>query len=262
MSRKHTLYGAVLLILTLFIPHAHVQAASQFRVTLFYTSTLAANAGLTKGEASAPAHTAVFPAGTPAVGYYFEFTGAQPKVTQFQIIQHSPDHSVFKGVVHTLHNIDGSFSNDLDTEPAFAPGKYTLDVLSHGKILATTSFMVKPGIKVLNFFPTTLKVMDAWQNSTSSDPPTRTITFPAGTTDVGYYFEFTGITPKVTTFRVTIYDSTGATYLSGDVHTLHNIVGSFGNSFHNDPAFSKGTYRMTVALQGAPPRSTTFTVGG
>jgi hypothetical protein len=238
--------------------------AAGMSVTKFYTTTkAAADAWSASSSAPAPVHVANFPAGTVNVAYYFEFSGAKPGVSTFQVVQHGPGNDVVKGDVHTLHHVDGSYSNYFYNDPAFGPGTYTLNLQVGKQTIATTSFTIKPGIVIPAFFTITNAAFEAWKKSTSDAAPKRTLAFPAGTTDVAYYFSFAGVTPKVTTFRVDIYnDGTGALFLKGDVHTLHHVSGYFANDFFDHPSFPGGAYRMVIVFNGVIRKTTHFTIGG
>lgn len=241
---------------------APVRAAGGASITAFYTTTKAAYDAWGGANSAPPAHTSTFAAGTTNVAYYLAYTGATPNVTHFQIVQRDTKGGVSKGAVHTLHYAGGSFADYFSNQqPAFASGKYTFELLLDGVPVATTHFTIQRGLAVPAFYATTKSTIDAWQKSTSDTPPARTRFFAAGTANIGYYFSFTGATPKATTFHVDIYRASGALFISGDHHTLHYASGYFGNYFYDQPAFPNGVYTMKVTINNQVYKSTAFSVG-
>ncbi|HWE63854.1 MAG TPA: hypothetical protein VHB98_19245, partial [Chloroflexota bacterium] len=229
----------------------------------FYTISKAAHDAWNAAKnAAPPGPIATFPSGTVNVGYFLSFSGATPNVTRFQIIQRDASGGVIKGDVHTLPYQDGSFSNYFSTQPAFAPGVYTFELLLNGVTVATTQFKIKSGIVMPAFYSASKSDIAAWQNSTAMTPPRRTKIFSLGTNAIGYFFSFSGVKPRVTTFRVNIYAKSGALFLQGDSHTVSYVTGYFSNYFYDKPSFPGGLYTMKVLINGVVARAYVFIVGG
>ena len=234
-------------------------SAAAVHVSSFYTITKS-SFDAWKSGAAAPAAATKFPAGTANIAYYFAYSGAKANSTTFQVVQKDPDGTVVKGEVHKLTSANGVFLNYFYRNPAFAPGTYTFELHLNKLIATTTSFSIKKGIVIPDFYPISKTSFDTWTKSTSDAAPAKTTVFPSGTKNIGYYFSYAGTTPKVTSFRIVINDSSGKALIKGDLHKVSYNTGFFANYFYNDPSFPSGSYSMQIYINEALVKTSTFVV--
>lgn len=112
------------------------------------------------------------------------------------------------------------------------------------------------GPRVTAFYALTQAAYNAWNGGAA---PTRATTFPAGTTNIGYYVDYSSATPGTTHIQVFLRDPSGAVS-KGDPHALHHVDGAFADEFSDDPAFAPGTYTFGLLLGGKLVASAHFKV--
>ncbi len=114
-------------------------------------------------------------------------------------------------------------------------------------------------LKIPKFYTISRASYDTWVSS-HKDLPAPLKTFAADTTDVGYILGYSGATPKVSTFHVTIYDGSGKVFLTGRVRALTYKGGYFTNYFDYFPRFPGGMYKMKLLVNGKVAGSASFSV--
>ena len=109
------------------------------------------------------------------------------------------------------------------------------------------------------FYATTKAVYDAWQGSPA---PAQHPSLPAGTTQVGLYFVYSGAKAGVTTYRIAIYTAPkGTAVFVGEKHALTHASNGRMSLVPFDKPLARGLYRADVTLGNGFTASTGFTVG-
>ena len=243
-------------------------AASQGKATVFYTATKTAYDAWNSSTSDAPpARTTAFPSGSSVVAFYFEYQNTTPKVTQYQIIVHSPSGAVYaKRGPYTVSYDAGMVMRTIlpDQDSAYHNGAYQADLLLAGHTQLRTTFTVgsSSGIVVSTLYPATKAAFDAWNTSTSDARPAKTTRFPAGTSVVTFYFEYKNFKVGTTTYTVVIKNQAGKTVVSHgpfvtkykDGLLMSPIPGPGG-------AWPSGAYRADLVVNGTVMFSAFFSVG-
>ena len=109
------------------------------------------------------------------------------------------------------------------------------------------------------FYATTRAVYDAWQGSPA---PAQHPSLPAGTTQVGLYFVYSGAKAGVTTYRIAIYTAPkGTAVFVGERRALTHSSNGRMSLVPFDKPLARGLYRADVTLGNGFTASTGFTVG-
>ena len=109
------------------------------------------------------------------------------------------------------------------------------------------------------FYATTKAVYDAWQGSPA---PAQHPSLPAGTTQVGLYFVYSGAKAGVTTYQIAIYGAPkGKAVFVGEKHALAHAGNGRMSLVPFDKPLARGLYRADVTLGNGFTASTGFTVG-
>jgi len=103
-----------------------------------------------------------------------------------------------------------------------------------------------PAPAVGQFYATTRAVYDAWQGSPA---PAQHPSLPAGTTQVGLYFVYSGAKAGVTTYRIAIYTAPkGTAVFVGERRTLTHSSNGRMSLVPFDKPLARGLYRADVTL--------------
>lgn len=109
------------------------------------------------------------------------------------------------------------------------------------------------------FYATTKAVYDAWQGSPA---PAQHPSLPAGTTQVGLYFVYSGAKAGVTTYQIAIYGAPkGTAVFVGEKHALAHASNGRMSLVPFGKPLARGLYRADVTLGNGFTASTGFTVG-
>ena len=120
-----------------------VTQAASLKITTFYTISKTAYDKWIPGKTAFPSQKKTFAAGTKNVGYFLRYTGATPKVSNFQIIIYDDSGKVLvSGSVHKMSYKNGNFANYFYYDPQFPSGAFTMKLLVNGKAGGSTSFSI------------------------------------------------------------------------------------------------------------------------
>lgn len=268
------LYSALLLLLALILPLTVSPGAASAAhpagttISVFYPATKAAyDAWNATTSTARPPKTTTFPTGTSIVTFYFEYAGATPHTTQYEIIVHDQTGANF--VTHGPFVFTRGAA--LHMSPVKAPGgtypagRYHADLLIDGRVTTSTDFTVHSvsSAVITILYPATKAAYDAWDASTSDARPPRTDTFQAGTNVVAFYFEYKHARAKVTQWRIIIHDHNGAVVASkGPFPLSYNAALAMRYVKAPSGSFPSGAYHADLLLDGRLAASTGFTVAG
>ena len=246
---------------------------SAMHISAFYSITGAAYKAWTT-KSPAPASTRAFSTGTTDVGYYIHYHDVVPHRTIYQVMIYDQTGAAYAtGNTHTFSYDSGDLLNSFGGGGPFDDGSYRMDLLLNSVVAASSTFTVGTatvhaaqistqqmiGKRINKFYAITLAAYKSWTTRSSTPAPTQS--FPKGTTDVGYYIAYQGMAAKHTSFQVVIYDQTGASYVTGSIHTFPYVRGEQLSYFGGGTPFDRGTYRMDVIVNGVVAGSAKFTVG-
>ncbi len=245
-----------------------VGATSPVTIVTYYTATKQAfDAWNATSSTADPPKTTTFPSGTTDVAFYFHYRGATAKVTQFKLVVHRAGAVYLTDGPYTLTYVNGYYM-DAVTAPkhaAYPAGTYSTDLVIGGVTVATTSFTVNEptGASITILYPTTKTTYDAWNATTSTARPLKTVTFNRGTTIVAFYFEYKDAVAKSTQYQFVIHDASGKVFATyGPYTTLYKaaLAMRYATAPHNG-AFPDGRYHVDMLVDGRIRASTDFTVG-
>ncbi len=244
-----------------------VGSTSKVAASVFYTATKGAyDAWNASTSAAPPPPTAKFSAGTSIVAFYFEYTNATPKVTQYKIAIYGPTGSLYT----SRGPFAVSYKNGLVMRYVLAPdakaypaGPYSASLFLDGKVQHHTTFVVGgQTVSIGILYPATEAAGQAWAKSSTATRPTKTTTFLSGTKVVAFYFEYLNAVPKVTEYTVVVRNH------GGQVVVTHGpYVTSYKDGLQISPvqapvgAWPDGAYRADLVVGGQVLASTFFGVG-
>lgn len=112
------------------------------------------------------------------------------------------------------------------------------------------------------FYPASAAAYDAWKSTTSTARPAKTIAFPQNTTTIAFYYEYDGASPKVTTFQVAVYDTSGKIYAHDEKFAAVYANGMSMRKLVPDRAgsYAGGTYSAVLWINGHTALRTSFRV--
>jgi hypothetical protein len=119
-----------------------VAQVGSLKVTNFYTVPEDTHTAGMAGTTALPVPMKHFAPGTVDMEYFLSYTGAEPKVSAYQIFLYSPSGTSIHGSVHTLTAKNGNFAYYVYDAPQFPVGVYKMTVLLNGKVAGSTSFFI------------------------------------------------------------------------------------------------------------------------
>jgi S1-C subfamily serine protease len=238
--------------------------ADGISIPTFYSATKASYDAW-KVDTPAPARTATFVTGTTVVAFYFEYQGATPKSSTFQLTIF--DHSGKSIVTGSLHKFDFGAGSEMlseDNGDPYPPGAYHVQLAVNDIVAAHTDFTIGSApISVTKAYLITSAAYDGWDPNSSQDPPA-TSTFTAGTTSVGIFFTFTHARAKIDTFQLVLKDPSGKQIGTGAVHKFSFATGSEALLLPisgNPPAPGPG-FGANLLIDGASAVHLSWSIGG
>ena len=266
------LLSALLILCTLLVASPLRVHAAGVTTGHFYPATVAADTSWSNSTSNArPPKTVTFPGGTTAVAFYFEYNGAKKKVSTYKILIYGAGGTlVSTGGPFTAQNADGLVMRTVSGPGggAFSGGSYHAVLQFAGTTNLSTNFVVSSGTSsgkatTTAFYPATKSVFDSWSNSTNNTRPAKSLTFPARTSVVAFYFEYDGAKKKVSTYKILVYNAAGTLIGTGGPYTAQYSDGLVMRTVTGpkDGPYANGTYHAVLHFAGAPDLTTTFSVG-
>jgi hypothetical protein len=273
--RLAPLLAVVLFLVCGIVPGLTTRAApaADLSASVFYTTTTAAydtwNADSSDSPPQ-PAHTAGFAAGTRTVGFYFEYDEASAGSTSFTIIIKNAAGTVFVNSEALVADYaSGAEMKEVDAPSgAYPAGMYTATLTADEAQVANTTFSVsgsasaKAKPAAILFYATSKTWYDWWVSASTKKAPSKWTRFVPGTSTVAFYFSYTNILPKSTTFQIAVYDEGGQVYAHDAQFTRSYKAGSSMTWLKpdSDNAYQDGTYTAVLWMNGHTTLRTTFNV--
>ena len=239
-------------------------------INTFYTATKSAfDTWNSSSSSPPPPKTSTFPSQVDTIAFYFDYTGATPGSTKYQIVIHDHTGATFaKRGPFPVKYADGLIMRTI--VESYSHQTYAADLLIDGKVAASTSFTVgtassgSGSVSVGVFYPATKAAFDTWNSSTSNARPPKTARFPSGISTVAFYFEYNGAVAKATKYQLIVHDPSGAVFASRGPFTLSYANGLLMRyiTAPNNGTYPNGTYSVDVLINKHLTATTSFTVGG
>jgi hypothetical protein len=207
------------------------------------------------------------------VPFYFTYSGAVAKVTKFSgDVRNSAGTVVATSGAYTLNAKSNKqeFYIARAKKAVYPSGDYTAELISGGKVVATTTFRVGtvgPAVTALTiskFYPISQNDNNAWAKLNYA-PPGESLTFAANQTWwVPFYIAYSGAVPNTTQYSASVRNSAGVVVATAGPYTLPdaNNVQEFFVARTNKVNYVFGDYTATVTSGGKVLATTEFTVGG
>ncbi len=251
---------------------AQARPAARATVSTFYTATSDAYDAWDPSATPyvAPKKSASFPAGTSTIAVYYEYDGATAGATAFSVaVKDSTGAATVAAQFSAVKYTAGMRMDEIGAPGgSFATGPYTVSLLLKGQQVAVTSFSISrtgaAHAKSTVFYTATKAAYDAWNTSTSDAAPTKTTTFPKGTSVIAFYFSYEDATPKTTQYQIVIHAPSGGVYAKRGPFTVSYDAGLVMRTVipDQDSAYPGGTYTADLILGGRIQMHTSFSVGG
>jgi hypothetical protein len=207
------------------------------------------------------------------VPFYFTYSGAVAKVTKFSgDVRNGAGTVVASSASYTLNAKSNKqeFYIARAKKANYPNGDYTGELISGGKVVATTTFRVGtvgPAVAALTiskFYPISQNDNNAWAKLNYA-PPGESLTFAVNQTWwVPFYIVYSGAVPNTTQYSASVRNNSGVVVATAGPYTLPdtNNVQEFFVGRANKANYPFGDYTATVTSGGKVLATTGFTVGG
>jgi hypothetical protein len=253
-------------------------ASGPTTVSAFYSTTYQNDLNWPKTNYAKPPQVSAFPAGTSRIAFYFPYADRGGDSYYIVVIRahNGPSYTAIGSyTLSAKSTAEMVWVAPPHGGSAFPAGTYDADLLVDNAYVMTTSFTVgggnggngasnsASGLTVTAFYATTVASYNNWAK-TNFAAPQQSSAYAAHSKYVCFYWSFTGATPKVTQFVVTIVGPNGQVVGSETSVTPNNANSSMMDYYPpkvpSSYVFSAGTYQVRLTVGRQQVATTTFTV--